>query len=129
MSAWRRLKPPNFCERLIGFSIPPDGQVLVVSYEGAHLLTLEPEVTVETDEGIKDREIYDVERGVARYKDREYSMLGLHGGSPIHISPLDERLELDRESMTLSTFASDGSHTFSTPYKNFSGDWEAATFS
>jgi hypothetical protein len=42
MEQWRSLPIPGICERMIGFSVPRDDTVLVVSYEGTHLVRLAP---------------------------------------------------------------------------------------
>jgi hypothetical protein len=128
MSQWRRLQIPPICERMIGFSVPQDGEVLVISYEGVHLLHIGPEVTVETDEEFAEYDICDPDSGVGRYRGKEYQIVGLQGGSPILESPDGERLVLDTESEILSVMQN-GETVYSTPYKNFSRDWAVATFS
>ena len=128
MSTWHRLSVPPICERMIGFSIPQDGEVLVVSYEGTHLIRLGPEVTVETDDEFAEYDIYDPDTGVARYRGRQYRIIGLQGGSPLLKSPSGENLVLDTEGESLSV-VQNGETVFSTTYKNFSGDWAVATFS
>jgi hypothetical protein len=113
---------------MIGFSVPQDGEVLVISYEGMHLLRLGPEVTVETDEEFAEYDLYDPDSGLARYGGKEYQIIGLHGGNPLMASPAGERLVLDTDAQTLAV-EQNGETIFSTPYENFSGDWAAATFS
>jgi hypothetical protein len=97
MSEWHGLSVPPICERMIGFSIPQDGQVLVVSYEGTHVIRLAAEVTVETDDEFAEYDIYDPKTGVAWYRGKEYRIIGLQGGSPLLESPRGERLVLDTE--------------------------------
>ncbi len=128
MVDWRRLPVPQFCERLIGFSVPENGEILVVSYEGVHLLRLGPQITVETDNEYAEHDIYDPVTGVASYRGKEYRIIGLHGGSPLVEGPDGERLVLDTDSETLSVVRG-GKMVYSTAYENFSGDWAAATFS
>lgn len=128
MSVWHRLAVPPICERMIGFSIPQDGEVLVVSYEGTHLIRLGAEVTVETDDEFAEYDIYDARTGVAHYRGKEYRIIGLQGGSPLCESPRGERLVLDTDAELLSV-VQNGETIFLMPYKNFSGDWAAATFS
>ncbi len=113
---------------MVGFSVPQDGEVLVVSYEGTHLVHLGPEVTVETDDEFAEYDIYDPNTGLARYRGKEYRIIGEHGGSPLLESPRGETLVLDTEAETVSV-VHNGEPVFSMPYKNFSGDWAAATFS
>jgi hypothetical protein len=113
---------------MIGFSVPDRGEVLVISYEGTHLLRLRHPVTVETDDALAEYDIYDPASGKANYQGRAYRIIGLHGGRPILDSPQGERLVLDMEAETLSV-SRDGEIVFFTAYDNFSGDWAAATFS
>jgi hypothetical protein len=113
---------------MIGFSVPQDGEVLVISYEGTHLVRLGPEVTVETDDEFAEYDIYDPETGIARYRGKEYRIIGLQGGSPLLESSRGEKLLLDPEAESLSVIQN-GETVFSTPYKNSSGDWAAVTFS
>jgi hypothetical protein len=47
---WREPKVPEICERLIGCLVPQDGEVLVISYEGTHVVRLSPTIAVETDD-------------------------------------------------------------------------------
>jgi hypothetical protein len=129
MSEWRRIEDlPYICERMIGFSVPKDDEVLVISYEGTHLLKLGTTVTIETDAQFIEYDIFNPDTGLALFRDKEYQIIGLHGGTPIVESPNGERLELDQKSETLSVVRN-GAIAFSTKYKNFSGDWAAATFS
>jgi hypothetical protein len=125
---WREPKVPEICERMIGFSVPQDNQVLVISYEGTHVVRIGSTITVETDEEFAEYDIYDPESGVARYRGREYQIIGLHGGVPLLESPTGERLVLDVKAQVLSVLR-DSTIVYSRPYKNFSGDWAAATFS
>ena len=85
MDQWQRLPVPPICERMIGFSVPQDGEVLVVSYEGMHLLRLGPEVTVETDEGFAEYDRYDPESGLARYRGKHrFGRTGEAGIDAVH---------------------------------------------
>jgi hypothetical protein len=125
---WRELKVPKICERLIGFSVPRDNEVLVISYEGTHLLRLGPTITVETDEEFHEYDIYDPDNGFAQYRGREYQIIGLHDGAPLLESPMGERLILDTTSEKLSVVR-DSTVIYSRRYENFSGAWAAVTFS
>jgi hypothetical protein len=59
---WQRIPTPDICERMIGFSVPQEDTVLVVSYEGTHLVRLGPPVTVETDNTYCEYDLYDFDR-------------------------------------------------------------------
>jgi hypothetical protein len=113
---------------MIGFSIPQDGTVLVVSYEGMHLVRLGPPVNVETDDTYCEYDLYAPATGICRYRDRDWQIIGLHPGRPLLTSPQGEWLELDEKGETVSVLVS-GEPVWSSPFKNFSGDWAAATFS
>lgn len=80
---WRRLAVPGICERMIGFSVPEDDSVLVVSYEGIHLVWLAEPVTVETDSEYREYDLYDPNTGVCRYRGREWNIIGLCPGRPV----------------------------------------------
>ena len=60
MSKWQKLRVPPICERIIGFSIPQANAVLVISYEGVHLLHLANEITVTTDDQLAEYDINDI---------------------------------------------------------------------
>jgi hypothetical protein len=126
--AWRRLPVPGFCERMIGFSVPQDDTVLVVSYEGMHLVRLGPSVTVETDPEYAEYDVYDPEAEVCRYRDKEWDVIGLYAGRPILAGRDGEQLTLDTEAETISVVKG-GQAVWSSAFENFSGDWAAATFS
>src|SRR4051794_18731713 len=95
MDDWRRIPVPETCERMIGFSVPWDGVVLVVSYEGTHLVTLGPPAAVETDPGHCEYDLYDPRSGVCRHRGKEWHVIGLHPGRPILVGREGKRLVLD----------------------------------
>lgn len=101
MAKWQRLSVPPICERMLGFSVPQDGEVIIVSYEGMHRLRLSSPVTVETDAAFAEYDLFDPDSGLARYGGKEYQIIGLHGGNPLMNSPARERLVLNTSSQTL----------------------------
>jgi hypothetical protein len=125
---WRQIAVPGFCERLIGFSVPQDDEVLVVSYEGMHVVRLGSPVTVETDFENAEYDLYDPETGVCRYREKDWNIIGLFPGQPLHFGMDGERLVLDSKKLTVSVIK-EGDVVWSSSYKNFSGDWASATFS
>ncbi len=125
---WRQLAIPRICERVIGFSVPQDDTVLVISYEGMHLIRLSPQVTVETDPEYREYDLYDEVSGVCRYRGREWDIIGLFPGRPILAGREGEELVLDADAETLSVVKG-GQVVWRSRYENFSGDWAAATFS
>jgi hypothetical protein len=126
--AWRRLPVPGICERMIGFSVPQDDTVLVVSYEGTHLVRLGQPATVETDPESAEYDLYDPDTGVCRYRGKEWEIIGLYPGRPVLTGRGGERLVLDAEGETVSVVKS-GQEVWSSAFENFSGDWAAVTFS
>lgn len=127
-AAWRQLPVPEICERMIGFSVPQDDTVLVVSYEGRHLVRLASPVTVESDSDYAEYDLYDSDAGICRYQDREWNIIGLHPGRPNLIGCNGEQLMLDTDAETVSVVRKDDV-VWSSGFENFSGDWAAATFS
>jgi hypothetical protein len=125
---WRQLSVPGICERMIGFSVPQDDTVLVVSYEGMHLVRLGPPITVETDPNYAEYDLYEPDTGVCRYRGKSWEIIGLHPGRPVLTGCEGERLVLDAEKGTVS-IVKGGGETWSSRFENFSGDWAAATFS
>jgi len=113
---------------MIGFSVPQGDTVLVVSYEGMHLVRLGTPVTVETDPEYAEYDLYDGESGVCRYLGREWDIIGLFPGRPVLTSCDGEQLVLNTEAETLSVVHG-SEEVWSSTYENFSGDWAAVTFS
>jgi hypothetical protein len=128
MAEWRQLAVPNICERMIGFSVPQDDTVLVVSYEGTHLVRLDSPITVETDPEYAEYDLYDPDRGFCRYRGRDWDIIGLFPGRPVLIGPNGEQLVLNTQAETVS-IVHGGEEVWSSSYDNFSGDWAAVTFS
>jgi hypothetical protein len=126
--AWQRIQVPGICERMIGFSVPQQDSVLVVSYEGMHLVRLGPPVTVETDDAYCEYDLYEPATGICRYRDTDWQIIGLLPGRPLLTSPQGECLELDDKASVVSVLVA-GEEVWSSHFENFSGDWAAATFS
>ena len=128
MALWHQLEVPYICERMIGFSVPQDRKVLVVSYEGMHIVNLSKPITVSTDNDYAEYDCYDPDTGIAKYADREWQIIGLFPGAPLTTRPNGDTLVLDQPSLSVSVIR-DGAPIWSEIYENFSGDWAAATFS
>lgn len=129
MSDWKNMEVPRICDRLIGFSIPDEhGELLVVSYEGMHMLKLGEEITVTHDDEYREYDCYDPDQGIATYNDRKWPIIGLMGGNAIHRAPQGDELKI-MESEERFEVCRDGVRLFRDSYENFSGDWVAGTFS
>jgi hypothetical protein len=127
-STWKQLHVPDYCERMIGFSVPQGDTVLVGSYEGMHLITLSDPAIVETDYEYTEFDCYNPGTGIAHHLGRDWQIVGPYPGRPHHFSTLGEELQLDAKTLTNSVVRY-GQVTWTSSYKNFSGDWAAATFS
>jgi len=127
-SQWCQLEVPRICERMIGFSVPQGDVVLVISYEGMHLVHLNNPIKVDTDEEFAEYDCYNPDEGIAEYDGKRWRIIGLYQGSPILKSPQGEELRLDAKRLNISIWKH-SAETWSSSFKNFSGDWTAATFS
>jgi hypothetical protein len=126
---WTPLKLPHFFERMIGFSLPLNRRMVVVSYEGLHLLDLDDLRQIRTDRTRPEgRGVYEPDPGRVTLEGREYSILGLHGGTPRLKSTTGESLRLNLREGTLDVLNPDGSLEFRHPFEDPSGDWGWATF-
>jgi hypothetical protein len=126
---WQRVSVPRICERLLGFSVPQDDQVLVISSDGTHLIRLGEAITVTTDSTRAGYDVYRSALGICRYQDREWQIIGLHGQNHALLTTArSEWLELDEADKTISVLLG-GVEDWSSSYENFSGDWAAARFS
>ncbi|SHI80956.1 hypothetical protein SAMN02745181_0944 [Rubritalea squalenifaciens DSM 18772] len=129
MSDWKHVEVPRICERLIGFSVPDEhGELLVISYEGMHLLKLGEEIKVTHDNRYCEYDLYDPNRGVATYNDRLWPIIGLMGGDACCQSPQGEELRVVESENRFEVYK-DGIELFTDSFENFSGDWVAGTFS
>ena len=125
---WRQIAIRSFCDRMIGFSIPQNNVVLVISYEGMHLIDLKEPVTIVTDEEHAEYDCFNPDDGIAIYQGRRWQIMGLYPGSPILKSPSGEELRFDEEELKISIWQA-GNQIWTSTFENFSGDWAAATFS
>jgi hypothetical protein len=128
MTGWRQLVVPSFCEQLIGFSVPLGDTVLVVSYEGMHLMRLGTPITVETDPEYGEYDLYDPDSGICRYQGRRWDIIGLFPGRPVLAGCNGEQLAPNSETETVAVIRGN-EEVWSSNYENFSGDWVAVTFS
>lgn len=125
---WSTRDVPLRCERLLGFSVPRDDRILVVGYDGTHLVRLGQEITVDLDERYCEYDIYDPKSGVARYQGHDYTIVGLHGGKPLLTSPQGDTLRHEPAADLLHV-RRDAERQQTLRYQNSSGDWAAVTFS
>ena len=128
---WKMIKLPYIFDRMIGFSIPIDYEIAVISYEGIHIIDLnqrEPLVNHNSDhpEGVP---FYDTKDQTLSYKGKRYSILGLYGGTPKLKSNSNEQLKLNWQKEEFLLLNEEAEEVFSYNYKDLSGDWAHVTFS
>lgn len=122
---WTEPRLPPIFERMIGCSIPVDGEVAIISYEGIHLVNLHRPESVHHDLGIQP----DVRQDKLLYKSKTYSILGLQGGTPILKSVQGDHLEILAESGRLLVHTPGLKRPIESSFEDLSGDWCLATFS
>ncbi|HEU4560879.1 MAG TPA: WD40 repeat domain-containing protein [Longimicrobium sp.] len=111
--------------------MPQDNTVLTVSYEGMHLVHLGPPVTIESDHDHADWELWDGEGATFHYRGKAWEVLGLAKGQPLLTGHDGERLVVDVLNFDrgIISVVQHDQVIWSSPFKNFSGDWVSATFS
>jgi hypothetical protein len=115
---------------MIGFSVPNNGDVAVISCEGVHHLNLNRTESVRHDlSRPAGGERYDTRSGKLLHENADYSILGLYGGTPILRSPQGERLEVLQESTRLLIHSNSAEQPVELHFEDLSGDWCKATFS
>lgn len=128
--AWTEIRLNQQWERMLGFTLPVDGKVIVISYGGLFTYYLDNPQSVEEDQRYPEGgELYDWHNQVLRYGGDEYRVIGLYGGRPVTESPYGEVLMLDTLRDILHIKGRDAVSTSEHRYCDASGDWAVATFS
>ena len=130
-STWRAKETPNFCERMIGFSVPNASRdVLLICYDGLKIMNLSNPITVRSlpvPSGYDPFDFYP-ESSMLTIENHDWQIIGLEPGNPIAVRPNGQKLSVDETKLEIS-IADGGTTIWSDSYENFSGDWVAATFS
>ncbi|MHB9134540.1 MAG: hypothetical protein ACYDBB_25995 [Armatimonadota bacterium] len=127
--SWQHLKHGSLFERMIGFSLPIDGIVAVISYEGIHLIPLaQPDAVIHHPELAEGGDAYDWKHQRFDFAGLSFSMLGLYGGTPRLLSSHGEQLAFATGD-ELILHNTSGEIVFSYTYNDLSGDWWVVTFS
>jgi hypothetical protein len=117
------------CERLIGFSIPVENEVAVISYESIHIVPLtQPRIIRNYEDFAEGGDAYDSRNQILHFHDRCYSMLGLHGGTPKLGSRNGERLIFSSDNQ-FQVLDPHGNEIFRHQFNDLSGDWKFITLS
>ena len=129
MQLWHSIPVPGFCERMIGFSVPVERDVLLLTYDGLKMMHISKPITISTlDDHADPHDFYDPDTGFADYRGIRWELLGIHPGRPVLERPNGERLSVDDSALRISVRRLDAT-VWESEYENFSGDWVAATFS
>ncbi len=99
MAAWRDVNVSglDYVERIVGFSVPVDHRLAIISYEALYAIDLTALRAIECDEtAAEGGGAYDARTQTLRHEGLSYPILGAHGGShALLTSPLGERLAFD----------------------------------
>ncbi len=115
---------------MLGFSIPLDHQVVIISYEGIHTLDLNAPNGVQHDYAYPEGgEMYDRQNQILEYHGKRFQIVGAYGGQPMVESQHQERLVLDQKHENFKVLSHNGSVLFQYWFVDMSGDWGYVTFS
>lgn len=117
-------------ERLVGFSIPMEERIALISYEGIHIIDLREPRVVRSDGAYPEGgDLYDRRQQVLLYEDKRFQILGLFGATPILRNDRGEELLLSATEDVLQVRGVRGNIILAYEFTDLSGDWRYATFS
>lgn len=142
-SDWNLLNTPEaqeICERMLGFSLPVKHQLVIISYEGIHVINLQrPEDVQHEYDYPEGGDIYRRKEQVLEFQGNKFQIVGVFGGSPILHSQRDEQLTLTSTKIMpgqskittriIQVKKEKGFVSFEFPFEDLSGDWAYASFS
>ena len=128
---WEAVRLPKYIsERFIGFSLPLDNEIALISYEAIHIVDISSGEIVVNDNSVPEGgELFDKSKNILSYIDKTYTIYGLFGGEPILHSPKGEELLMDNEELIIKVQEKTGQISFQFHYEDLSGDWCFGTFS
>lgn len=128
---WKKIELPGyFFERMIGFSLPLDDKVIVISYSAIHVVDLhKPDQILDDSRYRGGGDLYDKRTQTLAYNSKTFTILGLYGGQPLLENDQGEYLLLDPEGERLEVRDSKGVVSLGFDFEDLSGDWAYATFS
>jgi hypothetical protein len=138
--------PPQDWDRMLGFSIPEGNELILVTYDGIASMSLGTPRMASIDDRYPEGEgIYNIASSELRYEGQTYQTVGVQGGTPILQNQWGERIVLGVEQemetpdgrrvkstgevSTLLIQDEEGNPSFEFTFRNFSRDWQRATFS
>jgi hypothetical protein len=128
---WKRVDMPEYIfERMLGFSIPLDHEVVIISYNNIATLDLTAPANIQFDDAYPEGgDIYDRSHQILTYRRKRFQILGAYGGQPITESQYQEQLVLDLKHENFKVQSQNGSVLFQYWFVDMSGDWGHITFS
>jgi hypothetical protein len=140
---WRMVSTPDaqdICERIIGVTFPVEQQILIISYEGIHVVDLDGSWHVHDDDQYPEGgDIYDWKNQTATYDGKQFQVLGVHGDRPFLRNAYDERLVFIHNKQRLPGQMSfrqqfqvqgkQGEVLLEYEFEDLSGDWMQVSFS
>lgn len=126
---WLPMRLPPIFERMMAFTIPSLESVIVMSYQGLHIIELQSRVSVRTlPQHAEDYRIYSPEAHTLVFNGCIYPTLGLHGGKPILEDTEGRSLSIDAQRQYVLVHHGN-EEPQKLPYDDYSGDWVHVTFS
>jgi hypothetical protein len=117
-------------ERIIGFSVPVERQIAVISYEGIHVMNVdEPQTVLGDTTQPEGGNLYDRTRQTLTCAGTTFHMLGLFGGIPLLQNEHGEEVFLDPTEDVLQLRTAGRAITLTFRFEDLSGDWRYSTFS
>ncbi len=128
---WKRVDvPEHIFERMLGFSIPLDHEVVIISYDNIATLDLTAPANIQFDDAYPEGgDIYDRSHQTLTYRGKSFQILGAYGGQPIAESQYQEQLVLDLKHENFKIQSKNGGVLFHYWFVDMSGDWGYITFS
>jgi hypothetical protein len=133
MTIWREvdLRGIYLGDRIIGFSVPVERRIAIISYEGVSILDVnEPPTLLVVDTSQPEGgDRYDQSQQVLTQGTETFPILGLFGGVPILRNDYGEEAFLGTTKDVLQVRDAGQHIVLAFEFEDLSGDWRYATFS
>jgi hypothetical protein len=133
MIVWREvdLRGIYLGERIIGFSVPVERRIAIISYEGISVLDVNgpPTILVVDISRPEGGDQYDRSQQVLTFATKTFPILGLFGGVPVLRNHYGEEAFLGTTEDVLQVRDADQNTVLAFEFEDLSGDWRYVTFS
>lgn len=129
---WERIKLPGYiAERFIGFSLPADDKVLIISYDGVQVLDIIKGIIIENNTDLPEGgKPFDKNLNIFRFNEKNYKIIGLFGAdNSILKNSGGDNIIIHKDQQTMTVLNRQEEITFEFNYEDTSGDWCVSTFS